>query len=499
MSSLSTTDTVLVARPRVSSATKQRYVSVDVRSVTVAVAFGVLVFGLAWYRHFSYHSHTFDLVQYDQAIWLMAHGHAPFASNIGVNIFRAHLAPVLVVFVPFYLVAATPVWLLAAQSAAIGFGVLTLGPLLDALNVPRTWRLAFILAYMASPAIWSAALFDFHVSTLAVPLLFAGILAALRDDVRRLAIFGVAILLIRDGLGLAVIGLALVGCTKSSRPRQRVAIAVLAFVWFVVGGWYGQHVKSPAIWSAHYGYLGSDPSVALHHPGRTLWRAGRMVLSGGNGITALWWVMPLAFLPLLAPGLSALGALWLVPVLPSATLSAGVLAYYYGAPVLPFLLLAAATAVRRIRHRFLLSAGPVLLAAFALASLWSLNPIGRWMFGKPAPPRGVADQALRYIEPTDSVTATETLGPHLAHRSVLLPFPYPFMAGDDASPLDSSVTRIGHPFVDRIDAVAIFMGADASSLGVRRAFLESPYLKDFRLVFARGGLLIYRRHELSPG
>jgi uncharacterized membrane protein len=466
-----------------------------------ALGFGLVTFLLAWFRNYTFRSHTFDLGSYDQALWLMAHGHAPFATDIGVNIFRAHVAPVLLLFVPLYALVSTPVWLLFFQSAALATGLLTLVPMLEQLGVSKRHRIGLMLAYMITPALWSAALFDFHVSTLAVPLLFAGITAALRDDTRPLALLGLATLLVRDALGPAVVALMLVGFGASGHKRIRLSIALGALVWFAITGHFGQHVSSSEMWRAHYGYLGSSSADAIQHLGRTIARGAREIFSSGNLDTVIVWLIAFGFLPLLSPRRAVLGAFWVLPMFASANLSRGLLPffnYYYGAPVLPFLFLATGTALNRLRHRFIDFAGPAVLVACSVATLWSVNPFNVWL-GDPAPSRSLAEEALRFIRPSDRVTATPTLGPHLSHRKVLLPFPYPFVPGDDPIPLDASVTRVGPRFVANIDAVAVFLGASGSSPRIRQAFLLSPLLRDFRLVFHEGGLLVYRRDRPSSG
>lgn len=482
---------------KASSSARCPYLAGDVRFLLLAIAYALFVFGFEWYRHATYRSLTGDLAYMDQGVWLMAHGHMPEVTVIGRNIFEDHFAPILTLFVPFYVIVSTPLWLLAGQALALGVGLLALPSLLDVFHLSPAWRKAFIVSYIASPLLWSAALFDFHTATLAVPFLVLGITAALRDDARMLVLMAAATLLMRDDLGLAVVGFLLIGVTQSQHRRLRLSTAVFAIAWVVVAGRFSQAVGSAQVWQAHYGYLGANSTDALLHPFRTGWRLTAQMWSMGTLLPTVGWLVPLAFLPLLSPRRMLCGFLWVSVLFASTRWTGGdLLAYHHGAPVLPFLLVAAATGVSRLQHERVNFIGPVGLVVFAVCSLVVTNPYYSWISRVHAPPPSVAGTALANIGPEDHVTATWTLTAHLSHRLVLLPFPYPFMRGD-FGPFDSQVTRVGPDLVSEIDAVAIYFPGDPSSLRLRRAFLRLPSLREFRLVFERDGLMVYRRVEPS--
>ena len=108
-----------------------------------------------------------------------AHGHhAHSATPPGAtssltawNTLADHLSPILLVFVPLYRIAATPLWFFAAQAIAAGFGVLCVRPLAIAAGLRAESAAAHLLVVgvAVSPAVWNAMLYDFHTSTLALP------------------------------------------------------------------------------------------------------------------------------------------------------------------------------------------------------------------------------------------------------------------------------------------------------------------------------------------
>jgi hypothetical protein len=293
---------------------------------------------LAWFRNYTFRSHTFDLGSYDQALWLMAHGHAPFATDIGVNIFRAHVAPVLLLFVPLYALASTPVWLLLFQSTALAAGLLTLHPMLEQLGVTKRHRIGLMVAYMITPALWSAALFDFHVSTLAVPFLFAGITAALRDDTRPLALLGLATLLVRDALGPAVVGLTLVGFGASGHKRVRLSIALDALAWFAITGplWAAREFIGDVARSLWLPWLKRCRRHSQSRPDDRSWCPRDLFVEKSRYRHRL--VDRFRFPAAAQPTASSSCAFWVLPMFASANLSRGLLPFYnyYRAPVLPF-------------------------------------------------------------------------------------------------------------------------------------------------------------------
>src|SRR3954469_189644 len=80
---------------------------------------------------------TFDLGVFDQAAWLLAHGHA-HVSLIQRNVFADHVSPVLVLFAPLYRLRPTVLWLLGAQAAAVGATVVPVRRLAAAEGVSTT-------------------------------------------------------------------------------------------------------------------------------------------------------------------------------------------------------------------------------------------------------------------------------------------------------------------------------------------------------------------------
>ncbi|MEY2468691.1 MAG: hypothetical protein QOF21_1389, partial [Actinomycetota bacterium] len=201
--------------------------------IVVLAAFGAL-----WFRYATFRSSLYDLGVFEQVVWKMAHGHGATSSLTSWNAFADHLSPVLLVFVPLYRLAATPMWFFGAQALALGLGVLCVRPLAEAVGLRDRADAtnALVLLTAANAAIWNAALFDFHPTTLAIPVLLIGCTAALNHRHRDLWIVFAALIFLRDDLAVVGAALALVGWTTDSRSgrRMRLALAGAGVAWMII-------------------------------------------------------------------------------------------------------------------------------------------------------------------------------------------------------------------------------------------------------------------------
>jgi len=470
-----------------------RALSLDRRSLVLAAGLALAVFAAAWYRHHTFRSTSLDLAVYDQAVWKLAHLRAPDLSTIGWNAFADHFSPALLFFAPLYRLAATPLWLLAAQAVALGAGFLAVGPLLDILGVTGRWRGAFRFACLASPLLWNAALYDFHTTTLAVPFVLAGLRAGLLDRRRLLLGCLLALLILRDDLGLTAAAMALAGFGALDRDGRRFRLVLVAGAlgWMAAGGAIAGLLGSDRHWAFHYGY----PGAAVLHPVRTAARLALGLARWDNvALVVVGLLAPLALLPALAPRRLALAALPLLPLLASAGSQFHSIRFQYGAYLFPFALLAAASAVPRARRAAAVLDDPKLAVAGTGALLVAAGPLGQ-LTTHVAPARDY-QRALAHIAPGETVIATDEIGPHLAHRDGLLLFPFAVAAVGAEFPLPAAARTSTPEKVAAIDAIVVGPVLHPESAPAYEAFARSPYLADFPYVTHFGRVTLYRR---TPG
>ena len=332
-------------------------------ALTAAAAFVYCLDSLILFRRFL--ASTFDLVIFDQGIRGYAHFHAPVSIARGVSdgigahfmLLADHWSPVLALLAPLYWIHDDPTTLLVAQGV------------LFALAIPPLWAYTrrqlgagaayFVcVAYALSLPVMEAVIFDFHevafVPVLTVVMVERFDAAFPRggrpppDPPRsqggcpppcnpraprtpRAPLVGgiaaaVALLLVKEDMGLLVAGFGCYLLLKRRRPETWIGLA------FVVGGvaatWVATQVLIPAFGGSatfYFAYsqfgptLGSAVANMLSHPMHTLhvfvtpWVKARTMI----GLLAAFGFLPLASpmvvaaLPLLAERMLASGyPLW---------------------------------------------------------------------------------------------------------------------------------------------------------------------------------------------
>jgi uncharacterized membrane protein len=159
-----------------------------------------------------------------------------YSDVLNLNHLGEHFSPIIAVFVPFFLIYPSPLWLLAAQGLAVGATYVLLYFVALKIFSDANTRLAKPLALVF--AIWaflyrpltSALLLEFHPSTLATPLLAAAVLALLHSCDRLLWVFVAGLLLSKENAPLAVLGLGIYAGLVLFRPRLGIALGVVAGV-----------------------------------------------------------------------------------------------------------------------------------------------------------------------------------------------------------------------------------------------------------------------------
>ena len=466
------------------------------------VAVYVLVFGtLTWSHHSNFGTVGFDMGLYDQGIWLLSRFKPPFLTLRGLNFFAHHVNPITLLFVPAYWLGAGPHFLYLVETVWLALGAVPLWLLAkDRLSNP--W-LGVVLGacFLLSPSLEWINRWHFHPDALIItPLLFAWWLATRR----RWRWFAVAVgvaLACKEDAALAVLMLGLVLALRGKR-RVGLLTAAAGATWFLVatkliipaaggGGPYYQQFF-PGFGSS----LGAIAWNMLIDPTRLTDLATQP-----DRLTYYWQLLaPVAFLPLAAPAVLAIGAPQAVINVASSHPLTHDIRYHYSAIVLAALFVATVEAIAWLARapggrRFLVG----LVAATTLAAnvAWSPSPLGvedrPGIWARPQPKHAAANRAVRLV-PTDAAVSTSAyLAPHLTHRVHLYEFPNPWVAAN-----------WGLHGEHRPDpAIIDYLVVDTNRLGEQRQLYErlvGPD-KEFRVVFAKDGIVMARRAlpPIGPG
>lgn len=359
-----------------------------------------------------------DLTIFDQAVRALSHGQVPVSSMkaLGMNLWDDHFHPVLVLAAPAYWLWDDPRMLLVVQSAAIGLACALLVRTALRLLPGRVATAVLLgLALGSGPGVAFGATFDMHEVALGMPLVALACDALLRERWRRLLLWGLALLLVKEDAGILAFGLGAVAVLRAggvSRPaearRAGASLVIAAVTWTLLV----VEVVIPALSPAgRWAYAG-----AVGGPAAMLASAVRALVSPGTlAVTVLVLVASTGFLA----ARSAL-ALAVVPCLLSRAASGNPaywgLAFHYDLLVAVVLAFAALDAMRRGRG----GSRSVVLLAVALVVSVVAGP-GVRAVTRPADPVKVAcaRTVVAHVPAGANVAADVYLTPQLSPGHIL--------------------------------------------------------------------------------
>jgi uncharacterized membrane protein len=255
-------------------------------------------------QYYAFRIHDWDTGIYSNVVWNLVTGDGFHSDVLNRHDLGEHFSPIVAIFVPGYLIAPSPLWLLAGQGLAVGATYVLLYflaiKIFSDAKLPFTKPLALLFAVWAFfyHPLTSALLFDFHPSTLATPLLAGAILALLyrRDLVAWVLV--AALLLSKENAPLAILGLACYAGLVLARPRLGLAFAVCAGASAaLIMGIIMPHFRAGAPWH-HYSRLGPLADWA----GKSIYLF--KLLAGVGFLPLASWRSLLCAVPLVALNLS---------------------------------------------------------------------------------------------------------------------------------------------------------------------------------------------------
>ncbi len=450
---------------------------------------------LAVLQHLAFWTGRFDVGNLAQAVWSSAHGDLLQVTNLrGEQMSRlgAHFDPILLAFVPLWVLWPDPAAMLVAQAALVSLGAVP-AFLLARRHLGSEWvGLGFALAYLLYPATQWLVLDDFHPVAIAAPLLLFAIWFLDTDRLLAFAACAGLACLTKEHVGLTVAALGIWYAVARGRRRAGLVIAVAGVAVALVASTvivphFAPGGGSP--FSDRYTAVGGSPTGMLEtltqDPGGFV-EAGTESRDGRYALDLLW---PLAGLPLLSPLALAATPELALNVLSSAPTQTSI-HFHYTATLIPVFVAAAVLGAARARRRWTASS-PVLPRVVVVTCILGgvlLGPLPVWrhvpfgselattehVVGRHA---AAAERVLARVPPGDSVSATNTLGAHLSARRRVLSFPLLgdalWVAVDERRP--STLDRAVDPE------------------GLRLALGRLRADRRFRLVAQDDGVLLFRR------
>lgn len=390
----------------------------------------VIVGGLAIQRHQGFGSHAYDLGIYDQALWLISAGHPPFVTVRGLHILGDHFTPILYPLALLYRLGGGTESLLWIQTIALALGAVPLYRLGARLSQTPAIGLIAGGLYLLYPPLRGVNLFDFHPIALAVPgLLFALDFAFERRAMPFLLACGWTALCKQEA-ALVAGCLGLCYAVRWRQPRALLLCAASA-LWFLVAirlqARFAGSAESPylELYSRFGNSTGEIASTFLLAP----WIPLQSLVTLQTASYLVTLLAPLALLPLRTPGI-----LWLLVIPLALNMLSKRPAMrdpdLHSVALLVPIAFGAATAalatVAEVSKRRIVAGSWIVCAGIAAVSHVPMPQTVAWK-----PPLSAAEAAglkrvLNAVPREASVSATQSIVPHLAHRRSIYLFPNPF-------------------------------------------------------------------------
>lgn len=484
----------------------------------LSVLYVVLFSLLSIYKHETYASSRFDLGNMDQAVWNSAHGRILEATDEQGEItsrLKNHADFLLLVFVPLYWISPSPYWLLIGQSAAVGLGAIPLYWLAKRF-LNRNWPAALIaVAYLFNYGLQSANLFDFHAQMMAGTFLLFAFHYMLERRPVLFVLFAALASLTKEEIVLLVAMMGLYALFVERRPRWGIPIFVAGAAYFLLI----MQVVIPAFnvgdtsqlvegrYEAFGGSMGGVARTALTDPLFTL----SFLLSGDKPLYLASLLGLTGFLALFAPFVLAIPLPEIAINLLSDRPQMANIRYHYSAPILPFVYVAAAAGIRNLsvllgrtadlrrrpfawfgclfRNETARNKLPLFLALgillFGAQTDYDSGPLP--LFSSPSntstvihpPPEehlDALDEAVSLVPDDAKVSATNQIGPHLAHRRYLYLFP--------------TIQDADYVVVDETTPAYDIYINPVLNLQTTNELRRSP---EYRKVYERNGVLVFER------
>lgn len=455
----------------------------------VAAAVACLLFaGNALDRHRSFESNAYDFGFFDQIIWNSSHGRWFQSSFTPYNFLGQHVQPVLLLFALAYRLGAGAELLLVTQTAFAAAAALPLFYAVRRATASGVAGLAMSVGFLLSASLHDALDFDFHPELMGFFFVFLALyyLVASRPIATIASLL--PLLLLKEDMPLILGAFAVLLFARGFRRESLALVGVAAaFAVSVVLVLMPAIRGGPGDLTQRYGYLFADSTWWSILPHAASHAAHQ--LAGGPIKAILRLAGSVGFAGLLSPiALLAAAPLFLLAALSDHPQQSQLELHYAMAP-LALAWVAAVLGVQRIaigslprrirlphdRSRITAAAGIIVLASsVATFILWSPYAPGAERHAPNAAHRTVVRDALALVPPDASVSAQNTLLPHLSEREKILEFP--------------EVEDAAYVIVDP----SLPVTEQARATGYARKIESLPAL-GYELIFDHDGVKVFRR------
>ena len=423
------------------------------------------IFAWSFFRHRAFQSGAFDLGIFDQAVWLISRGFSPISSFMGFHILGDHAAFILYPLGFLYGIFPRVETLLFIQALALASGVIPLFKLAEKLDFSSKAAISF--AYLVSPGLLNAAIYDFHPEVIAVPALLWALHFLEKKEIFSFLLAILVVLSCKEVLSLTVLflGLALL---LQRRWREGLAATFLGGSWFVFSTRFLiPHFSEKGVAAAaRYQGVFQDPSLFFSRffSPEVLGYTLMLLLPIAGGLAVRSFRNPLVVFPILPT--------FLLNILSAAATQRDLL-HQYSLPILPFLFYGA---LRGQGKTFIKPLTWVIWGTVGFLALGAWRFVPLWVDASRCAPS--LERSIVLIPAESSVVANHEIAPHLGHRRQI------FFFNDDRPP------NTWHSDFILIDLAHPGWGTSRKKLEKAKKNLDSPQ-SSYREVFGEGEIFLY--------
>jgi uncharacterized membrane protein len=404
-------------------------------------------------QHDAFLTHKADLGHFDQPIWNTLHGRLLVRTQLGKQLTRLtdHFEPILIPLSLSFVLWDDVRALLVLQAVAVALGALPLFWLARdelrtagySLGVAEIGGLVLAAIYLLFPALEAANLTEFHAAPFMVAPMLLALYYARQGRYSRMWAWALVVMAVKEEMPLLVFMLGIWLLLVRREWKQGAALAAVSLLWFSLATFVIVPHYAPlkygieeSVYFQRYGELGDSPLEVARslvtrpalvwqiatEPARLLYLLG-LLLSAG------------LILPLLAPEILLLSLPSLAANLLSSyeAMYSGV--FHYSAPIVPFVMAAAAVGLGRVgrwakgtRRRNLVvmgAAGLFLAVSLVYHAYHGYTPVAKLFFWPEVTGHHrLLEQRFAPRIPQDAILSTTApLFPHLDHRERIHQFP----------------------------------------------------------------------------
>ena len=422
----------------------------------MALAHAIWMSWLQVDMHLGLGTFAYDVGLYDQGIWLLSRGEAPFVTLMGRNLLGDHASLILFFVVPIYWIIPGTATLLVIQAFVIAAGAIPI--YLFARHTLNSGAMGCAAAFLwlANPAVNGTGMENFH------PDSFLGLfipLALYAAFARRWRLFAVAVVLavlVKEDVLLVMVPLGLYVAWRFDRKRGLLAagisiVATILGMFVLMRSLIGVPTRNE--WRIPFGGVSGFINETFTNPMAVI----RHIFSGDRPTYLFQMTAPFAGLFLLVPSM----ALVSFPVVLSNIVSTfwyqQSIQYHYSLVAVPALLFATVLAIRSLGDKFGRIAMVVTCLFTAVTSYsWGQHSLAaqpRATLGADAPVAVSAREIISVVPDDAVISVYDPLVTFLAHRKEVYFFPNPFRAVYYG--VDTSLEGTRLPAADRVEYVVL--------------------------------------------